>query len=131
MKEPIMADEKEYSQVTRREAIHQFREAKVARFQELVKKDRYLAAQTILDPLGTLSRFGLIEDADRELNVEVTKGSLADIAYLKEAVASRGLENVLATEPPKEEVALLEAVGIGIVIRWDHVIIIVVIIVVY
>jgi hypothetical protein len=44
---------------SRREIIHQFRETKVARFQELVNKDRYLAAQTILDPLGTVARYGL------------------------------------------------------------------------
>ena len=112
-----MAEERE----SRKEAIHQFRQSKVARFQELANKDRYLAAQIILDPLGTLSRFGLVEEADHEIHTEVTKGSLTDIAYFKEAVAARGLENVLSVSPAGIEPALRVVVTISITVTWDNV----------
>ena len=122
-----MAEEKE----SRRDAIHQFRESKVAKFQDHVNKDRYLAAQTILDPLGTLSRFGLVEEADHEIHTEVTQGSLTDIAYFKEAVAARGLENVLSTSSAGVEPALLRVVTITITIIWDGARVTVTIIIVY
>ena len=110
-----MADEKG------KDAVHKFREAKVARFQEFANKDRYLAAQTILDPLGTLARHGLVEDADRELHSEVTKGSLADIAYFKEAVAARGLDNVLTTPTEGVEARARIVVTISVTFTWDGV----------
>jgi hypothetical protein len=47
--------------------------------------------------------------------------SLADIAHFKEAVAARGLDNVLATSPKGIEPELRIAVTISITVIWDGV----------
>ena len=105
--------------IDRRAAIHGARESKVAWFQELANQDRYLATQTLLDPLGTLSKFGLIDPSDNDLHMQVTKGSLADLIYLRESVATRGLDNVLST--PETERAARIVVSISVSFTWDGV----------
>ncbi|HXJ91938.1 MAG TPA: hypothetical protein VMT20_03555 [Terriglobia bacterium] len=114
-----MAEQKGDQRISRTDVIHQYREAKVARFQELVNQDRFLAAQAVLDPLGTLSRFGLVDESDHDLHTELSKGSLADLAYFKHSVETRGLENVLGSKG--EEIARALRLVIVITITWDHV----------
>ncbi len=78
--------------------IEGYRQAKARRFQEWIKEDPSLLAQTFIDPLGTLARHGMIEPGDREVSLQITQGSLIDVVRLREAVAAHGLANVLRKE---------------------------------
>ena len=80
--------------------IEGYRQAKARRFQEWIKEDPALLAQTFIDPLGTLSRHGMIEPGDREVSLQITQGSLVDIVRLREAAAVHGLANVLRPVGP-------------------------------
>lgn len=93
----------------------------MARFQGLVEKDHCLAIQTILDPVGTLSKFGLIEDTDNDLHMQLTKGTLADIVHLREAVAARGLASITTPPPPAREEALRIVITVSVTFTWDGV----------
>jgi hypothetical protein len=75
--------------------IEGHRQAKARQFQAWIKEDPSLFAQTLIDPLGTLSRHGMIEPGDREVSLQITQGSLLDVVRLREAVAGLGLSNVL------------------------------------
>src|SRR5688572_12758018 len=89
----------------RRTVIDGYREEKARRFRAWIKEDPSLLAQTFIDPLGTLSRHGMIEPGDREVSLQITRGSLLDVIRLREAVAAHGLTNVL----PKEDANAAEA----------------------
>jgi hypothetical protein len=80
----------ENGHVSRKSVIDNHRQRKIRYFQELLEQDPILCAQTFLDPLGTLSKLGMIELDDREISVEVTEGSLLDIVYLRELVTAKG-----------------------------------------
>lgn len=89
----------------RRTVIDGYREEKARRFQAWIKEDPSLLVQTLIDPLGTLSRHGMIEPGDREVSLQITQGSLIDVVRLREAVAAHGLANVL----PKGDVGAAAA----------------------
>jgi hypothetical protein len=75
----------------RANVIEGYRQAKARLFQKWIKDDPALLAQTFIDPLGTLSRHGMIEPGDREVSLQITQGSLVDVIRLREAAATHGL----------------------------------------
>jgi hypothetical protein len=96
----------------RRSIIESYRGSKVQGFQDRVDQDQVLAAQFVLDPIGTLTKFGLIDPTDNDVSIQVTKGSLLDIVQVREAVAARGLAAVLQA-PAKRQTAQAAAISVS------------------
>jgi hypothetical protein len=80
---------------SRRAILEKARQTAAASFQERVNIDPILAAQTILDPVGTLAKFGLVQPEDNDLSMQLTRGSLTDLVHVREAVEARGLVNAV------------------------------------
>jgi len=103
--------EVEGAEVSRRIILERARQAMAASFQDRVNNDPILAAQTLLDPVGTLSKFGLIQPTDDDLSMQLTKGSLTDLIHVREAIETRGILNAVRAPAPA---ATAEAVSIGV-----------------
>ena len=101
--------------VGRKDIVKSYREAKVKWVQERINKDPYLAMQTAMDPIGILSKFGLIDPTDDDVYVKVVRGSLLDLVHLREETAARGLANVVEAAEQKPHVGI----DIDIDIEWD------------
>lgn len=100
----------------RRAAILERRLAtEVNNLTERIGRDPALGVQVILDPVDTLSRFGLIDSDTRDLEVRLTQGSLLDLVHLRRAIETRGIGNVLA---PNQQLQVRgnTVQGIGVVI---------------
>jgi hypothetical protein len=69
--------------------------------EERIGRDPALALQLVVDPLDTLSKFGLIDSDTKDLEVRCTQGSFLDVVQLRKAIESRGIGNILA---PKQDV---------------------------
>lgn len=87
----------------RQEALRRYEEERARNFEAIIDRDPGLGLRTILDPLGTFSRFGMIDHTDTSLDIRVTEGSMLDVVHLREAVESRGLDAILAQPAPEEE----------------------------
>lgn len=108
--------------IVRRDLIEAYRQTKAQRFQDLVGRDRLLAAQTILDPVGTLAKFGLLDPGDNDLSVQLTEGTLLDLIHLRETVAARGLVGALEDPAGPEGASARRAQGqVSVTLCWNRV----------
>lgn len=118
-----MAEQQEVGPADRRALLESLKRSKAEEFQELTTKDPLLAAQTIIDPIGTLSKFGLIDEGDNDLYVQVTKGTLRDVVYLREAVTARG--GLMAVRQQGTATAAAAAISVRITVcvtvSWNYV----------
>jgi hypothetical protein len=105
------ADQSSERNERRATIIAGYRQEKARRFQAWLKEDPVLLAQTFIDPLGTLAKHGMLELGDREVTLQMTHGSLLDVARLREAVAARGL-GILQRKKAGVEASELLPVGV-------------------
>ena len=109
-----MATEGEGREMSQREMAGNIKRAAFEDFQKRMDRDPLLATKAIIDPLGTLLLFGLIDSKDKDLSMEVTRGSLQDIAYLREVVtAGHGLANTTIVRSDDSQD------GIAARVRWS------------
>ena len=106
----------------RRNIVESYRQDKAKWFQEKIDKNPYLAIQTALDPIGMLSKFGLIDPSDSDIYIRVIEGSLSDVVHLKEVVAVEGIAEVVKAKEKKGGRVVIHVefnwIYIHIDIRW-------------
>ncbi len=111
--------------LSRWDILESARQAAVASFQDRVNADPILAAQTVLDPVGMLAKFGLVQPGDNDLSMQFTKGSLTDLIHVREAVEARGLFNAVHTPAHDTEAEALRIgveVRVCVTLRWNGVV---------
>jgi hypothetical protein len=87
--------------------------------EERIGRDPALALQLVVDPLDTLSRFGLMDSDTKDLEVRCTQGSFLDVIQLRKAIESRGIANILAQKQDVPTTALARTnINVVITIRF-------------
>jgi hypothetical protein len=95
--------------------LERYRGERVTDLQERITRDPALGLQLVLDPLETLSRFGLIDTEVRDFEMRITEGSFLDLVHLRRAVDSRGIDNILASEQDTQLTAdAVQRIKVGI-----------------
>ena len=81
----------------RQTILDQYSAEQDAAFEKRVRHNPALGIQLILDPLETLSTFGLIRTETKDLTMSIIEGSFADVLQLRKAVEHYGLHRLLAS----------------------------------